>query len=278
MNLFHLRNQAIVLAVLILTIALAGCGSAKNESAAVSSSTPAVKDEKAKVIKVGTSAVVKNVSFLDDNGKLTGYDIEVVREIDSRLPQYEFEFETMDFPNLFLSLDAKKIDFIAMRLEQNEERRAKYLFNQEFYDSSQLLVAVSEKSTNIQSIDDLKGKTVIVPASSSSAALIERYNKEHQDAIKVIYGDYTNAVNQIKSGRADATVIDAGLAKSLNKDANAQLKLVGENLHADSGVYFAFRKEDGSELSQAIDESLKAMKEDGTLSKLANEWFKRDYH
>lgn len=277
MNTLNIKNILMLLISVILAISLTGCGATNNkEAASVDDSSPS-KEEKPQLIKVGTSAIVKNVSFLDDSGKLTGYDVEVVREIDNRLSQYEFEFETMDFPNLFLSLETQKIDLIAMHLEQNEERRAKYLFNKEFYDSSKLMVAVTESTTSIQTIDDLKGKTVIVPASSSSAAIVENYNKDNQDAIKVIYGDYTNAVNQLKSGRVDATVIDSSLAKSLNRDANAQLKLVGENLHTESGVYFAFRQKDGSALSAAVDEALKAMKEDGTLTKLADQWLKRDY-
>ncbi|MGG4141787.1 transporter substrate-binding domain-containing protein [Paenibacillus algorifonticola] len=277
MRILNFKNILILSFSLIIAISLTGCGAANNEAVtSVNGSSPS-NEEQPQLIKVGTSAVIKNVSFLDDAGKLTGYDVEVVREIDRRLPQYEFEFETMDFPNLFLSLEAQKIDFIAMHLEQNEERRTKYLFNKEFYDSSELLVAVNESNTSIHSIDDLKGKTVIVPPSTSSAALVEKYNKDHQNAIKVIYGDYTNAVNQLKSGRVDATVIDSGLAKSLNRDANAQLKLIGENLHTESGVYFAFRQKDGSVFSNAVDEALKAMKEDGTLTKLAEQWLKRDY-
>ncbi|KQX48942.1 MULTISPECIES: transporter substrate-binding domain-containing protein [unclassified Paenibacillus] len=277
MKAFNFRNILISLITLIFAISLAGCGATKDKESTIGNGLSSTNKDNPKVIKVGTAAVVKNVSFLNDSGKLTGYDVEVVREIDNRLPQYEFKFETMDFPNLFLSLDARKIDFIAMHLEQNDERRAKYLFNKEYYDSSKLLVAVNESNTSIHSIEDLKGKTVIVPASSSSAALVEKYNKEYKGTIKVIYGDYTNAVNQLKTGRADATVIDSGLAGSLNGDVNAQLKLVGENLHTESGVYFAFRQEDGSEVSNAVDEALKAMKKDGALNKLSKEWLQRDF-
>ncbi|MGG4132271.1 transporter substrate-binding domain-containing protein [Paenibacillus illinoisensis] len=260
---------------LILVSVLSGCGSNSDELAAPVNGSDSSNENKPQVIKIGTSAVVKNVSFLDEAGKLTGYDVEVAQEIDRRLPQYDFEFETMDFPNLFLSLDAKKVDLIAMHLEQNEERRAKYLFNKELYDSSKLMLAVNESNTTIQSFEDLKGKTVIVPPSSSSAAIVEKYNTNQE--FKVLYGDYTNAVTQLKSGRVDATVIDAGLARSLNRDAGAQLKLVGENLHTESGVYFAFRQSDGEELSDAVDEALLEMKNDGTLTKLANQWLQRDY-
>ena len=59
--------------------------------------------------------------------------MELVRAIDEKLEEYEFEFKTMDFSNLLLSLETNKIDFIAHQMEVNEERKEKFLFNEEPY-------------------------------------------------------------------------------------------------------------------------------------------------
>ncbi|MEK8129912.1 transporter substrate-binding domain-containing protein [Paenibacillus filicis] len=273
----------VFLVAVMMAVLAAGCGAkavtdVTQASAPAGAGSPAsAKEATPKKIKVGTNPVVPNVSFLNESGKLTGYDVELVREIDKRLPEYEFEFVTGDLANLFLSLDTKKIEFIAMHLEQNEERKAKYLFNKELYDSSKTMVAVNESNNIIQSIDDLKGKSVLVTPSTSTAAVIERYNKANQDAVKIVYGEITDAVTQIKSGRVDATIIDSSLAANLNRTADAKLKLVGPNLNQQSGIYFAFRKADGSPLSEAIDKVLKEMKDDGSLTKLIQQWLKRDY-
>ena len=64
--------------------------------------------------------------FLDDKGNLTGYDVELVRAIDEKLPEYKFEFKTMEFSNLLLSLETRKIDFIAHQMEVNSEREEKF--------------------------------------------------------------------------------------------------------------------------------------------------------
>lgn len=51
------------------------------------------------------------ICFIDENGKLTGFDVELVREIDQRLEEYEFEFQTQEISNLLLSrLDAADLE------------------------------------------------------------------------------------------------------------------------------------------------------------------------
>lgn len=74
-------------------------------------------------IIVGTGTQFPNVAFIDENDKLTGYDVELVREIDKRLDDYEFEFQTLEFTNLLLSLETNKIDMVAHQMEKIRSAR-----------------------------------------------------------------------------------------------------------------------------------------------------------
>lgn len=96
----------------VVAIIAAGCGS--------NAASDATSDESAQVkkITVGTANDFEQVAFLDENGKLTGYDVEVIKEIDKRLTEYEFEFQTMDFSNILLSLETKKVDIAAHLFEK----------------------------------------------------------------------------------------------------------------------------------------------------------------
>ncbi len=116
-----------------------------------------------------------------------------------KLPEYQFEFKTMEFSNLLLSLETNKIDFIAHQMEVNEERQKKILFNKEPYNIFSLKVSVNQKNTDIHSIEDLKGKKVVVSTTSNSAVFIEKYNKEHNAGINIVYSgqgsdDTTNQI------------------------------------------------------------------------------------
>ncbi|STY45199.1 L-cystine-binding protein tcyK precursor [Listeria grayi] len=94
-----------ILAVLLLTV-LTACSNAD------------ASDKKVQTITVGTGTQFPNICFIDKNGKLTGYDVELIREIDKRLPNYKFKFKTMDFSNLLVSLGSQKVDMVAHQMEK----------------------------------------------------------------------------------------------------------------------------------------------------------------
>ncbi|PYE48295.1 transporter substrate-binding domain-containing protein [Paenibacillus barcinonensis] len=267
------KVRAALLFITIMAV-LAGCssGTAGKDSEAAS----AAGGTQVKKIIVGTGTQFPNVCFIDDKGNLTGYDVELIREIDKRLPEYEFEFSTMDFKNLLLSLETKKIDLIAHQMEVNEERQAKFLFNDEAYNIFPNKVVVSEKNDTVHSIDDLKGKKLIVGATSNAAVLAEKWNAAHGNAIDIVYsGAGEDTITQIKTGRVDATISTPFAIDYQNKAVDAQLKTVGDAL-SNSKVYFILNK-DEQELKTKIDEALKSIKKDGTLAKLSTEWLGADY-
>lgn len=232
-----------------------------------------------KKIIVGTGNDFEQVAFLDKDGKLTGYDVEVIREIDKRLKEYEFEFQTMDFSNILLSLETNKIDLAAHLFEKNPEREQKFYFNQEPYAywRNKIIIA-SDNNESIKSLDDLKGKKVLIGPTSAQAQILENYNKEHNDAIKIVYqqDDANDDVIQITSGRVDAT-IGADFLLPI-KDPQGKLKTVGDALN-EGHIQYVFRKDDAEskKLADAVDKTVKELKADGTLAKLSTEWLGQDF-
>lgn len=229
-------------------------------------------------IVVGTGTQFPNVCFIDEDGNLTGFDVELVREIDARLPDYEFEFQTMDFSNLLLSLETNKIDFVAHQMEKNAEREQKFLFNKEPYSIFLSKVAVDKNDTTIQSIEDLKGKKVYTSPTSNQAYFLEQYNKQHDKALDIVYssGAANDLVSLIQSKRIDATLAtDFSLAFYPGVDGKPALKTVGEPL-IQSDVLFVLRK-DSQELADRLDEAIRELKQDGTLAKLSIEWLGQDF-
>lgn len=268
----HQFRTALLFVTMLAVLAGCSTGNASNEA----ETTSASGQDTVKKIIVGTGTQFPNVCFIDENGKLTGYDVELIREIDKRLPEYEFEFSTMEFKNLLLSLETKKIDLIAHQMEVNEERQAKFLFNDEAYNIFPNKVVVSQKNQDVNSIDDLKGKKLIVGATSNAAVLAEKWNADNGSSIDIVYsGAGEDTITQIKSGRVDATISTQFAIDYQNKAVDAQLKTVGEAL-SNSKVYFILNK-DEQELKAKVDEALKSIKEDGTLSKLSTEWLGADY-
>ncbi|QAY67187.1 transporter substrate-binding domain-containing protein [Paenibacillus protaetiae] len=263
-------------ALLTVTLVVSGCGSNKNNTQASSGSSGG--SGKVTKLIVGTGTQFPNVCFIDENGKLTGFDVELVREIDKRLPDYEFEFKTMDFSSLLLSLETNKVDFVAHQMEKNPDREAKYLFTKEPYSIFLSKVAVDKNNDTIHSIDDLKGKKVLTSPTSNQAYFLEQYNKDHDNALNIVYssGAANDLVSQIQNKRVDATLAtDFSLRFYPGADGQPALKTVGDPL-IQSDVYFVLRK-DSQQLADRLDEAVKELRDDGTLAKLSVQWLGEDF-
>jgi len=262
------RLRAFIM-LLIAALAAAGCG-----GASAGESKGSVK----KII-VGTGTQFPKVAFIDENGKLTGFDVELVRELDARLPQYEFEFRTMNFSNILLSLETGKIDFGAHEFEKNPEREEKYLFNKVPYAYWRNFILVAKDNNDpIESLDDMHGKRFLATATSAQAQILENYNKEHPGALEIVYnnGGANDLVTQITTGRVDAA-IGADFSLPLI-DPQGKLKTVGKPL-TEAEILFIFRKDEpaSQQLADDIDAALLELRKDGTLAKLSQEWLGRDF-
>ncbi|MNI41269.1 L-cystine-binding protein TcyJ precursor [compost metagenome] len=275
------KKLAVLSFVLVLGLIVSGCGSnvSSSTSSGISTSNVSDKSEQVKKVVVGTGNDFEQVAFLDENGKLTGYDVEVIKEIDKRLTQYEFEFQTMDFSNILLSLETKKIDLAAHLFEKNPEREQKFLFNKEPYAywRNKIIVA-SDNNDPIKTLDDLKGKKVLIGPTSAQAQILENYNKEHKDGIEIVYqqNDANDEVQQVSSGRVYAT-LGADFLLPI-KDPQGKLKTVGDSLN-EGNILYVFRKDDeeSQKLADAVDATIKELKADGTLAKLSTEWLGQDF-
>ena len=160
----------------VFSVLLAGCGK-DNQS-----------EEGVTKITVGTGNGYAPYCYLDENGNLAGYEYEVLKAVDELLPQYEFEYQTSDFTNVAISLDAGKIDIAAHQYEYNDERASKYLFGEEPYTTFVTYLVVPKENTSISSLDDLQGKTVFAGGKgSNTTSIIEKYNEEHKDnPVKIV--------------------------------------------------------------------------------------------
>ncbi len=250
---------------------LSGCG--KKAAAADSGITKVV---------VGTGNAYEPYCYLDEKGELAGYEYQVLKAVDELLPQYEFDYQPSDFANVLISLDAGKIDIAAHQYEWNEERDEKYLFGKEPYTTYVTYLAVANDRTDIQSLDDLKGRKVKSSTGSNSVYILENYNKDHEDnPIKI---DYVNnstdeeTVTGLLNGVWDATILTKRDTEKLNKNygnGKEVIKVTGEPIQS-SSTYFIFAK-DNTQLQEAVDEAVKQLKESGKLAQISKDVIGGDY-
>jgi L-cystine transport system substrate-binding protein len=229
-------------------------------------------------VRVAVANDFNPYAYLDSKGKYIGYEVDLLKQVDAILPQYSFSYETVS--DQFVALAAGKADLITHQWEKNPERAKTYLFGDQLITTWANYIVVKHDRKDINSLKDLKGKTVQVYQGGNDAYLIETYNKTHNNAIKVVYGstDFTVTLNKINSGAVDAFISPPRITESLNKAYHTNLKSVGKPI-SNSNTYFIYRRNDSNEtkLKTAVDGALKKIKSTGALKKLSLKWLGGDY-
>ncbi|MGK9325706.1 transporter substrate-binding domain-containing protein [Aerococcus urinaeequi] len=251
---------------------LAACGSAE------ATDEEATANPDAETIIVGTGNAYQPFVYLDENEDLQGYDIEVLRAVDEKLDQYDFEYESMDFKNILTSLSADKVQLAAHNYAYNDERGAKYLYGEEAYNNYAHHIAADESTGQVyQSLDDLKGKKVFASPASEVANILETYNAENDDAIEIVYSEANGEllVSGLQNGTADAAILTKFDVDKYNEQFDINLQASDEALKT-AGIYYVFQQGD-EELQTAVDGAIKELREEGTLSDLSIEILGADY-
>jgi glutamine transport system substrate-binding protein len=202
----------------------------------------------------------------EETGELDGFDIELIQTLADDVG-IEIEFETMEFDGLITGMQTGKFPIGIAGITITEERAETIDFSDPYYDAG-LLVVVQSDNNEIQSIEDLKGKTV---ATRNGSTTLD-YLKENYPEIEVVpFPGIVEAYMEVRSGRVDAVVYDSPNAQYYVKaEAGGELKTVGEILEAQQyGIAF----EKGSDIVDDINKSLEKFKEDGTYDDIYEKWF-----
>lgn len=246
---------------------MAACGSGSSEKA---------KDEKKeekKVVEIGAYGAHVPFNYMEDD-ELVGYEVDIWKEIAER-NNLELNYTiSSDVAGLFTMLDTGKIDTILCQVSATEERAEKYDFTEPYMYSPGAWF-VKEDAEDVNTIEDLFGKSVGVIAGGVD---IDMYNEADPEGKieQVVYSNTTAAYKDIEVGRLDATGISRPQGLYLIKQGDVTgLKVTGYNGITETDI-FPMLKGENKELLEMANETIKDMKEDGSLAELAVKWFGDD--
>lgn len=230
-------------------------------------SVPAFAKE---TVKVGMSGRYFPFTFVKQD-QLQGFEVDLWDEI-GRRNDYQVEYVTANFSGLFGLLQTGRIDTISNQITITDERQATYLFTDPYVvDGAQ--ITVRKGNDTIQSVADLKGKTVAVNLGSNFEQLL----REHSAAEDIDIKTYETGIeHDVALGRADAFVMDRLSAMQLIKESGLPLHLAGQPFETIANAWPFVDSERGQRLRDEVNTALSAMREDGTLAQISVKWFGGD--
>ena len=267
-----------------MVLSLAACGGAKTETTAAETTA----EKKEETTTAGTTAAetaeaaggtlivgfdqdFPPMGFVGDNGEYTGFDLDLAKEVASRLG-LEYKAQPIAWDSKDMELESGNIDCIwnGFTITGREDD---YTWTTPYMANKQVFVVAND--SDIKSQADLAGKGVEVQADSSAEAAL----KENQDLANT-FGqllttpDYNTAFMDLEQGAVDAVAMDVIVAGYQIKQRNADFKILDDSLSEEEyGIGF---KKGNTELRDKVQGALEEMAADGTLAKISDEWFGED--
>jgi L-cystine transport system substrate-binding protein len=265
------KRLAIIGSLFMIMLLLAACGSnsdASSENVDSNSAWERIQDT-GKLV-VGTSGTLYPASYYPEGSdELTGYDVEVIKEIAKRL-DLEVEFKTSDFSNVMASVQNGRVDIAANDIEITEERKEQFSFTEPYKYSFTSMIVRKDDLSGIHSLEDLKGKRAGGEAATNHSKIAEQLGAE-----VVAYNNVANDVylRDVDNGRTDLIINDYYL-QSLALQAFSDFNItIHPDFKFDQITQGALLPKDAPELKKQMDNALNEMREDGTLTELSEKFF-----
>ena len=204
----------VLLAVGIIAGVIAGCGNsnttqngAENASQASATAKARTLDEikKSGKIKIGVFSDKNPFGYVDENGKVQGYDVYFAKRIAKDLLGSEdaVDFDYVEAASRVEYLKSAKVDITLANFTVTDERKEQVDFALPYMKVA--LGIVSPQKAEITDVNQLKGKKLIVVKGTTAETY---FSKNYPDVTLVKFDEYQEAYEALLDGRGDAFSTD----------------------------------------------------------------------
>ncbi|MFP9129023.1 amino acid ABC transporter substrate-binding protein [Niallia sp. Man26] len=251
------RLVTMILAVAAIFTIVAGC------------SKSAEKDDNTLVI--GIDDKFAPMGFRDENNEIVGFDIDYAKAAAEKMGM-KAQFQPIDWKTKESELSSGRIDLIWNGYTITDERKEKVLFTEPYLKNAQVVVTMADSS--LSKLNDLEGKVVGLQSLSSASDALDADPIKSKIKTVTEFADNVSALNDLKSGRLDAVVIDEIVINYYMTKEEGTFKVLDESLAPEE--YGVGVKKGNEDLLNKLQKALDEMNEDGTASEISEKWFGED--
>ncbi len=221
-------------------------------------------------LKVGLEGTYPPFNFQDENGQLTGFEVDLANALAEELG-VKAEFQPTKWDGILAALESKRLDVVINQVTISEERKQKYDFSTPYTLSGIQALTRKADADSIKSAADLAGKKVGVGLGTN----YEQWLKENVPQADIrTYDDDPTKFQDLNVGRIDVILVDRLAAFEMVEKTGDRLAVAGDAFsRQESGI--ALRK-GNPQLLAAIDAAIAKLRADGTLKQLSEKWFGAD--
>ena len=224
---------------------------------------------------VGLDDSFPPMGFRDENGEIVGFDIDLAREVTVRMGA-ELRLQPIEWSAKELTLTGGQIDCVWSGMTITPARLQSMSMSVAYMSNEQCLIVKTDSEIN--SLDDIAGKWLGMQAGSSAEDTHAALNEAPDFRVTLgglqSFDDERAAMQALDDGLVDAVLMDRVVADYIMVNNAGQYETIPEAL-ALGYLGVGFRKEDVA-LTNAVNDALSSMADDGTLAKISIQWFGED--
>lgn len=237
------------------------------------------KAKETKKIVIGFQEASVPFSYLDGNQKPVGYTLDICSKIVDAIrkeisePDLQIEYTPVTSANRIPLLLNGTIDMNCASATNNLERQKQVDFvNTHFLTANRF---VSKKSNNLNSIEDLKGKTVVSVAGSVNLNQINRINNERGFGMTVASAkDQLEAFLMLETDRAQAYVMDdVQLAVQAARSKDPGAYVISKDAFGKPEPYGIIIRKNDKPLKDLADKATAALYRSPEIDTIYKKWF-----
>ncbi|MGO4713803.1 amino acid ABC transporter substrate-binding protein [Bradyrhizobium sp. 2TAF24] len=218
-------------------------------------------------------------SYLDDNQKPVGFAMDICYRIvdavkkELKLDKLEVKLNPVTSATRIPLMANGTIDLECGSTTNNAERQKQVSFTNTHYLTASRFV--SKKSSNLNSIADLKGKTVVSTSGTTNIKQLNEVNAARGLGINIVPAkDHAEAFLMVETDRAVAFVMDDILLASLaagSKDPDAYV--ISKDAFSKPEPYGIMVRKDDPAFKKVADDATAAFYKSPEGAKLYDKWF-----
>lgn len=205
------------------------------------------------------------MNYEDENGELTGFDTEFTKKVAEKLG-VEVEFLVLgDWGAKIQELDSKAIDCVWNGMTLTDEVLNGMNCTNPYIVNAQVVVMAADKAADYTTVESLKDLTFACESGSAGESALKD-NELNYNALET----QADALLEVKSGAADACVIDVTMAESMTGEGTDFASLgVGMTLTTEEyGI--GFRK--GSDVTEKVNAIMTELAAEGFIQDIAEKY------